>query len=96
MWCDSTPRTASVNPQPMPSSGTLNGSHVLVLPARTSANALSRKCSAAPAEYAWKYVRARLRSMVFDHFGIFHSKLTGPFSAVFGRLICTLLPVAFT
>ena len=68
----------------------------MVLPARTSASAFSRKCSAAAAAYAWKYVRARLRSIVFDHCGIFHSKLTGPFSAVFGRLICTLLPVAFT
>ena len=28
--------------------------------------------------------------------GIFHSSETGPFSAVFGRLICTLCPVAFT
>ena len=46
MWCDSTPRTASVKPQPMPSSGTLNGSHVLVCPARISASAFSTKCSA--------------------------------------------------
>ena len=44
MWCESTPRTASVNPQPMPSSGTSNGSHVLVRPARTSASAFSMKC----------------------------------------------------
>ena len=44
MWCDSTPRTASVNPQPMPSSGTSNGSQVLVFPARTSARAFSMKC----------------------------------------------------
>jgi hypothetical protein len=33
MWCESTPRTASVNPQPMASSGTWNGSQVFVRPA---------------------------------------------------------------
>ena len=54
MWCESTPRTASVKPQPMPSSGTLNGSQVLVWPARTSASAFSMKCSAQPQAYAWK------------------------------------------
>ena len=54
MWCESTPRTASVNPQPMPSSGTSNGSHVFVLPARTSASAFSMKSSALAAAYAWK------------------------------------------
>ena len=32
MWCESTPRTASVKPQPMASSGTSNGSQVLVSP----------------------------------------------------------------
>ena len=46
MWCESTPRTASVKPQPIASSGTLNDSHVLVWPARTSASAFSAKCSA--------------------------------------------------
>ena len=46
MWCDSTPRTASVKPQPIASSGTLNVSQVLVWPARTSASAFSTKCSA--------------------------------------------------
>ena len=46
MWCDSTPRTASVKPQPMPSSGTSNDSQVLVRPARISTSAFSAKCSA--------------------------------------------------
>jgi hypothetical protein len=96
MWCESTPRTASVNPQPIPTSGTSNGSQVLVRPARISASAFSAKCSAQAAAYAWKYVRARPRSMVLLQRGIFHSKLTGPLSAVFGRLICTLEPVALT
>ena len=54
MWCESTPRTASVNPQPMPSSGTSNLSHVLVRPARISTSACSAKCSAQAAAYAWK------------------------------------------
>ena len=54
MWWDSTPRTASVNPQLTASSGTVNFSHVLVWPARTSASACSAKCSAAAAAYAWK------------------------------------------
>ena len=49
MWWDSTPRTASVNPQLLASSGTVNGSQVLVLPARTSASAFSVKYSAAAA-----------------------------------------------
>jgi hypothetical protein len=34
--------------------------------------------------------------MVLLHSGTFHSKLTGPLVAVFGRLNWTLLPVAFT
>jgi hypothetical protein len=46
MWWLSTPRTASVNPQLFASSGTVNGSHVLVWPARISASAFSVKCSA--------------------------------------------------
>ena len=54
MWCDRTPRTASVNPQLFASSGTVNGSQVLVFPARISASAFSVKCRAAAAEYAWK------------------------------------------
>ena len=54
MWCDRTPRTASVKPTPMASSGTLNSLHVLVWPARTSASAFSMKYSAQPAAYAWK------------------------------------------
>src|SRR5215475_753862 len=96
MWCDSTPRTASVNPQLKPLSGTVNGSHVFVLPARISANAFSTKCSAHAAEYAWKYVRARLRSMALLHFGIFHSNVTSGLDTVFGRLMSTLRPVDFT
>src|SRR5215470_15563016 len=95
-WWDRTPRTASVKPQPMESLGTLNGSHVLVWPARTSSNALSMKWSAHPAAYAWKYVRARSRSRVLDHLGIFHSNVTGPLVAVLGRLMTTLVPVDFT
>ena len=31
-----------------------------------------------------------------DHFGIFHSKVTGPLVAVLGRLMTTLFPVDFT
>jgi hypothetical protein len=50
MWWDSTPRTASVNPTDTPSSGTVNGSHVFVLPARISASAFSVKVSASAAE----------------------------------------------
>ena len=46
MWCDSTPRTASVKPQLFASSGTVNGSQVLVRPARISASAFSMKYSA--------------------------------------------------
>ena len=46
MWWLSTPRTASVKPQPMPSSGTSNFSQVLVRPARISTSAFSAKCSA--------------------------------------------------
>ena len=46
MWCDSTPRTASVKPQLIASSGTVNGSQVLVWPARISASAFSTKYSA--------------------------------------------------
>ncbi len=49
MWCESTPRTASVKPTPIASSGTVNGSHERVRPALSSSNALSRKCSAAAA-----------------------------------------------
>ena len=49
MWCESTPRTASVKPQLMASSGTLNGFQVSVCPARTSASAFSTKCRAAAA-----------------------------------------------
>jgi hypothetical protein len=30
------------------------------------------KSSALAAAYAWKYVRARSRSIVFDHCGTFH------------------------
>ena len=42
-------------------------------------------------------MRARLRSIVLlPYCGTFHSNETGPLSAVFGRLICTLLPVALT
>ena len=96
MWCDSTPRTASVKPQLTPSSGTLNGSHVLVLPLRTSASACSTKCRAIAAEYAWKYVRARLRSSALLHCGIFHSKPTSGLVAVRGRVIVTLCPVDLT
>src|SRR5262245_12650937 len=80
----------------MPSSGTLNGSHVLVWPLRTSASAFSMKCSAQPQAYAWKYVRARSRSIAFDHGGIFHSKVTGGRVALLGRLMTTLFPVALT
>ena len=54
MWCDSTPRTASVKPQLTASSGTLKVSQVLVWPARISASAFSVKCRAAAAAYAWK------------------------------------------
>jgi hypothetical protein len=43
MWCESTPRTASVKPQPMASWGTSKGSQVFVRPARTSASAFSMK-----------------------------------------------------
>ena len=43
-----------VKPQPIESLGTSNCSQVLVWPARTSASALSMKCSAQAAAYAWK------------------------------------------
>ncbi len=49
MWCESTPRTASVNPQLIASSGTSNRSQVLVRPARISTSAFSQKYSAAAA-----------------------------------------------
>src|SRR3954466_12160667 len=96
MWWDSTPRTASVKPTLTDSSGTLNFSHVLVLPPRISSSAFCTKYSASPAAYAWKYVRARLRSRALLHFGIFHSKVTSGFNAVRGRLISTLWPVDLT
>ena len=48
MWWDSTPRTASVNPQLLASSGTVNGSQVLVW-LWISASALSVKYRAAAA-----------------------------------------------
>ena len=53
-WWESTPRTASVKPQPMASFGTLNSVNVFVFPLRSSSMALSMKCSAQPAAYAWK------------------------------------------
>ena len=43
-----------MNPQLLASSGTLNGSQVLVRPARISARAFSVKYSAQAAAYAWK------------------------------------------
>ena len=79
-----------MKPQPIPSSGTVNSCHVLVWPARISSSAFSAKCSAAAAAYAWKYVRARFRSSVFEYSGIFHSSVTSPLSAVLGRWISTL------
>lgn len=48
------PRTASVNPTPIDSSGTSNCSQVWVRPARTSSIACSAKWRAAAAAYAWK------------------------------------------
>ena len=41
-------------------------------------------------------MRARLRSMALDHWGIFHSKVVSGLVAVRGRLISTLCPVDFT
>src|ERR671932_2533155 len=43
-----------------------------------------------------KYIRARSRSIVFDHCGTFHSKVISGSWADRGRLICTLEPVDFT
>src|SRR5271165_6806488 len=86
----------------MLSSGTVNGSHVLVRPARISASACSTKYSAHAAAYAWKYVRARSRSIALDSgwpalsTGGFHSNVTGGRDTVLGRLISTLWPVDFT
>ena len=96
MWWLSTPRTASVKPTEIAASGTSNDVHVSVCPARTSSSAFSVKYSASAAAYAWKYVRARFRSIALLHLGIFHSKVTSGFSAVRGRLITTLFPVALT
>src|ERR1700753_1234167 len=102
MWCDRTPRTASVKPQLIASSGTLNDSHVLVRPARISASACSTKYSAHAAAYAWKYVLARSRSIALDSgwpflsTGGVHSNDTSGRDTVRGRLICTLCPVDFT
>ena len=42
MWCESTPRAASWKPTLTASSGTLKSVQLLVRPARTSSNALSR------------------------------------------------------
>ena len=50
MWCDSTPRTASVKPQLNASWGTFNDSQVLVRPARISASAFSTKYTPSAAE----------------------------------------------
>src|SRR5579863_6971136 len=94
MWWESTPGTASWKPQPMASFGTVNSFHVLVWPAFNSASALSIQCSATAAEYAWKYVRARLRSIALLHWGIFHSNSTSGLVADLGRRIFTLCPVA--
>jgi hypothetical protein len=85
-----------VESQPIASSGTLNSVHVLVRPACSSSSAFSAKCRAHAAAYAWKYVRARSRSIAFDHFGTCHSNSTSGFIAVCGIYILTLLPVAFT
>ena len=54
MWWLSTPRTASVKPTETAVSGTSNDVQVSVRPARTSASAMSVKCSASAAAYAWK------------------------------------------
>src|SRR5262245_59871816 len=40
-----------------------------------------------------KYTRARSRSMVFDHLGIFHSSVISGWFMVFGSCMITLLPV---
>ena len=60
------------------------------------ASAFSMKCNAQHAAYAWKYVRARSRSMALLHFGIFHSNSTSGSDVVFGKYIFTLVPVALT
>ena len=69
----------------MDSSGTLNSVQVLVRPAFISLRACSTEVGAAAAEYAWKYVRARSRSMALLHLGIFHSNSTSGIDIVFGR-----------
>src|SRR5580658_6532066 len=58
--------------------------------------AFSAKCRAQAAAYAWKYVRARSRSMALLHLGIFHSNSTSGFDAVLGKSTFTLCPVALT
>ncbi len=81
----------------MPSSGTSKVSQVFVRPARISSSAFSTKCSAhgrgVGLEVGARPVAlervAPLRDLPLE-------VVSGPFSAVFGRLICTLLPVAFT
>src|SRR5712691_8264879 len=73
-----------------------HAAHGLVWPACISASAFSTQCSATAAEYAWKYVRARLRSIALLHCGIFHSYSTSGFRAVLGSRILTLCPVALT
>src|SRR5438105_9629984 len=80
----------------MASLGTVNSLHVLVWPACISASAFSTQCSATAAEYAWKYVRARLRSIALLHCGIFHSNSTAGFVALLGSRILTLCPVDST
>src|SRR4051794_27104242 len=48
------------------------------------------------AAYAMKYARARSRSMVLAHLGIFHSRSVSGKVAVLGRWMITLLPVDLT
>ena len=77
-----------MDPTPFPR---LTGSaDVSVRPARTSSRALSTKCRAKAAMYAWKYVRARFRSSALLHWGMFHSKAASGLSIVRGRVIFTL------
>src|SRR5437588_409747 len=80
----------------MASLGTVKSLQVLVWPARTSSSAFSIQWSATAAAYAWKYVRARLRSIALLHCGIFHSNSTSGFVAVLGSRILTLCPVDST
>jgi hypothetical protein len=53
-WCESTPRTASWNPQPIASSGTLKSWKVFTSPVWMRSIAFSRNQTASAAEYAMK------------------------------------------